>query len=190
MLIDPYNLPMLKDLLTPLVTPIGAAAMARLSLLLNHVIAAESVAVERLKPHAGRSVQLFCTGWPTLLPALPMLAFTITAAGLLEWAGAHPPAEPALRVSMDVSNPAQLLGQCLSGERPHVNIEGDAALATDVGWLIENLRWDIEDDLAQIMGPTVAHQLARLGRGVGRGFGSALRALQSLASRRGGGAFP
>jgi ubiquinone biosynthesis accessory factor UbiJ len=181
---------MLKELLTPLVFPIGAAAMARLTLLLNHVIAAESVAVQRLKPHAGCSVQLFCTGWPALLPALPVLAFTITPAGLLQWCGDHPPTEPALRVTLDASNPAQLVGQCLSGERPHVNIEGDAALATDVGWLIDHLRWDIEDDLAPIIGPTLAHQLARVGRGVGRGFGTALRTVQGLASRRGGGAFP
>jgi ubiquinone biosynthesis accessory factor UbiJ len=175
-------------MLNAILTPIGAAAMARITLLLNHVLSSEAVATERLKPHAGRTVHLVCTGLPFVLPTLPVMAFTVTAAGLLEWCGESLPVAPELKVSLDVSNPAQLAGQWLSGERPAMGIEGDSAFAADVSWLIENLRWDIEDDVAKIVGPTVAHQLAQMARWVTRGFGFAVSSLQGFAARRGGGA--
>jgi ubiquinone biosynthesis protein UbiJ len=54
----------------------------------------------------------------------------------------------------------------LSGDaRPQVQVEGDAALAGDVQWLVANLRWDIEADLADVIGPMAAHELMRVGRG-------------------------
>ena len=43
------------------------AVMERVTLLLNHVIGAEPVAVARLRPHAGSSVQVEFAGWLTLL---------------------------------------------------------------------------------------------------------------------------
>lgn len=45
-------------------------------------------------------------------------------------------------------------------------MDGDAQLAGDFNWLIDHVRWDIEDDLAAITGPAVAHQLGRFGRAV------------------------
>ena len=177
-------------MLNAFTSSLGAAAMERITLLLNHVLAAERVATERLKPHAGRSVQLVWTGWPSLLPAPPLVAFTVTPAGLLEWCGAEPPGAPELRINLDASNPARLAAQWLAGERPAIGIEGDSAFAADVSWLIENLRWDIEDDLAGIVGPGPAHQLARAGTLVARGFTSAVRVLQGLAVRGGGGGPP
>jgi len=164
-------------------TSLGSAAMERITLLLNHVIAAEPVAAERLRPHSGRSIQLQWTGWPGLLPPPPVVAFAITPAGLLEWNGGQAPALPDLRVSIDASNPLRLMGQWLSGERPAVVIEGDSALATDVSWLIDNLRWDIEDDVARIIGQAPAHELARAASLVAGGFREAARALQGLMAR-------
>ena len=38
--------------------------MERLVLLVNHVIAAEPAALERLRPHAARTMQIELTGWP------------------------------------------------------------------------------------------------------------------------------
>jgi ubiquinone biosynthesis accessory factor UbiJ len=167
----------------PLFSMLGSATMARVTLLLNHVLASEPVATERLKAHAGRSLLLQWTGWPGFLPTPPVVAFTVSPAGLLEWCGEAAPESPELRVLFDASNPMRLAAQWLSGERPSVNIEGDAAFATDVSWLMANLRWDIEDDLAQLLGPAVAHQLAQFGAVVARGFGAAVQALSSLASR-------
>ncbi|MEO8154842.1 MAG: hypothetical protein ABI605_17390 [Rhizobacter sp.] len=165
---------------------LGSAAMERITLLLNHVIAAEPVATERLRPHAGRSIQLQWTGWPALLPPAPQVAFSITPAGLLEWCGDQVPAQPDLRVTIDASNPLRLMSQWLSGERPQVGIDGDSALATDVSWLIDNLRWDIEDDIARVIGQGPAHELARAASVLSAGLREAVRALQSLVKRGGG----
>jgi ubiquinone biosynthesis protein UbiJ len=173
-------------MLNALTSSLGAAAMERITLLLNHVLASERVAMARLKPHAGRSLQLLWTGWPSLLPAPPQVAFTVTPAGLLEWCGAAPPAVPELRISLDASNPARLAAQWLASERPRIAIEGDSAFAADVSWLIENLRWDIEDDLAQVIGAGPARQVARAGSLVGKGVTAAVQALQRLAASRSG----
>jgi ubiquinone biosynthesis protein UbiJ len=43
-------------------------------------------------------------------------------------------------------------------------------------WLMDNLRWDIEDDLAGIVGPLAARQLAQFG-------GTLRRTLSGLAAR-------
>ncbi|WP_418319176.1 hypothetical protein [Piscinibacter sakaiensis] len=154
------------------------AALRRLTLLLNHVLASEPAASERLKQHQGRSIVVELERWPSLLPALPPLAFAVTPAGLLEWnegpAAAAASAEAAadLRVNIDASNPALLLARGLTGERPRIDIAGDAAFATDVNWLFENLRWDVQEDLARLVGDAPARELARFGRMIA----SALRA--------------
>ena len=179
----PYN----PGMLNAITSSLGSAAMERITLLLNHVIAAETIATERLKPHAGRHVQLVWAGWPSLLPAPPVVAFAVTPAGLLEWVGAEAPATPELRVSLDASNPARLAGMWLAGERPSINIDGDSAFAADVSWLIDNLRWDIEDDLARIVGQAPARQMARAASTVASAFSVAAKTLQDLVVRGGGG---
>lgn len=165
----------------------SAAVMERVTLLLNHVIGGEPAAQQRLQPHAGRTVQVSFEGWPSLLPPLPPTAFRISPAGLLEWVGSDPPATPELRVAVDASNPALSFVRGLGGERPKVEIAGDAQFAADVSWLFENLRWDVQDDLARIVGDAPARELSRLGQGIAAGLREALRALGSVASRLRGG---
>jgi ubiquinone biosynthesis accessory factor UbiJ len=146
----------LQSLLTP-------AVMQRLTLLLNHVLSSEAVATAKLQPHSGRRVQLNVVDWPSSLPAWPTLVFAITPAGLLEWQpgalGTTPGATPDLTVSIQANNPAQVLWQVLSGQRPRIDVAGDAALAGDISWLMDNLRWDIQDDIARWLGQGPAHQL-------------------------------
>ncbi|MDC8786672.1 hypothetical protein [Roseateles koreensis] len=156
---------MIQEWLTPL-TP---AVQDRTILLLNHVISRESHAMARLSPFAGRSVVLHLHGWPALLPPMPDLALGITPAGLFErldaLVGAEEAGAPAaLRIELDASNPALMALGALTGEKPRVTVQGDAALAGEINWLTENLRWDIEDDLANVVGPAAAHQLARFGK--------------------------
>ncbi|MCW5666033.1 MAG: hypothetical protein KIT35_19560 [Piscinibacter sp.] len=174
-------------MLQSLQTFASAAVMERVTLLLNHVIASEPAAQQRLRPHTGRLLEIRFDGWPSLLPPLPATAFRISAAGLLEWCGQEPPATPELRVGVDASNPALALVQTLSGERPRVEIAGDAQFATDVNWLFDNLRWDVQDDLARIVGDAPARELARLGQGIAAGLREAVRTIGSVASRLRGG---
>lgn len=161
----------------------GTAFMERFTLWLNHVIASESAAVQRLRPHAGRFIRLQLTGWPSLLPPLPELSFAVTPAGLLEWCPAPTTAHPDLQLSVDASNPARSFVEGLSGQRPPVAVVGDAALATDVSWLMDNLRWDLQDDLARFVGVGPAHELARIGGKLATGLREAVGALAGLAVR-------
>jgi ubiquinone biosynthesis accessory factor UbiJ len=166
------------------------ATMERLTLLVNHVIGSEPVAMARLRGHAGRSVQLDLQSWPGLLPALPATTFRVSAAGLMEWCGAEVVDSPDLRVSVDASNPARAAMQALSGVRPSVDVSGDAAFATDLNWLIDNLRWDVQDDLARVVGQVPARELARIGGGIASGLREAARTLGGLVQRQRGAAEP
>ena len=164
----------------------GAAVMERATLLINHVLASEAVATERLRGHAGSCIRLHFEGWPAPLPALPNAAFRITPAGLLEWCGAEPSGDAALQISVDASNPAGMALRALAGERPPIMVTGDAALASDVNWLFDHLRWDLVDDLEQLVGPAAAQQLATLGAAVHAAVKGAAQALAGRA-RAGGG---
>jgi ubiquinone biosynthesis protein UbiJ len=168
----------------PLLQSAGAALMQRCTLLANHVLASEPVATERLRAHAGKRLHIELRRWPSLLPAWPELDFDITPAGLLEWQGGAPVGEPALRLVVDAANPALLMARGLAGERPTVEVQGDAALAGDVSWLIDNLRWEVSDDLARYVGPVAAQAIARVGRVLGSGLREALRLGAALAPRR------
>ena len=129
------------------------------------------MATERLKPFAGRVLEMQLRHWPAVLPPWPPLVFRITAAGLLEWveleAGAESGAD--LTVGVDASNPALLAWQGVASlwgqPKPAIEVAGDAALAAEVNWLAENLRWDVADDLQRILGPGPALAFSPGGKG-------------------------
>jgi ubiquinone biosynthesis accessory factor UbiJ len=166
----------LESLLAP-------AVMERLALVVNHVLASEAVATERLKPHAGRTIELVASGWPSLLPPAPPCVYRVTPAGMVEWVGPAREVGADLTLRIDASNPALLVTKMLAGEQPPVAVEGDAQLAGDVNWLMQNLRWDVEADLERLFGPTVAVQLHRLGRAVAHALRAAVQGLGQLSGR-------
>ncbi|MEP6739245.1 MAG: hypothetical protein ABJA61_02625 [Caldimonas sp.] len=159
------------------------SVMERLVLLVNHVISAESAATERLRPHASRTMQLEFVAWPALLPPLGPWTFRVTPAGLVEWIEEAGVLSPDLRVAVDAANPALLLARLVSGERPAITVSGDAAFATDLDWLIDNLRWDIQDDLARFVGNAPARELAKFGGFVASALRDAAKTLRDLAAR-------
>ena len=162
---------------------VGQAAVERLTLLANHVISSEPIATARLRTHAGRCMQFHFDSWPSVLPPWPPLIFRVTPAGLIEWCGETPVDEPALRVTIDASNPALAMVQAMGGVRPKVGVSGDAAFAADLNWLFDNLRWDVQDDLARIVGAAPARELSRLAGGVAAGVREAVRTLGGLVTR-------
>jgi ubiquinone biosynthesis protein UbiJ len=149
-------------------------AAPRTLLLLNHVLSSEPVASAKLQAHAGKFIDLRWEA-PTLakLPAplaavLPLSQwasgawrFLITPAGLLEWvpASAGHAEGQGLTLSLQIDNPVTLASQALRGQRPDVTIEGDVALAEVAAWLMKNLRWDMQDDVARWLGGTPAEAL-------------------------------
>lgn len=159
--------------LSPLLMP---ALQDRLVLMINHVVSREPVATQRLRPWAGRSLVVHLAGWPSLLPAVPDLVLGVTPAGLFERLDSAPAGAPGLRIELAAGNPARLALGALTGEPPAVTVQGDAAFAGEMHWLMDNLRWDIEDDLAGVVGPLPARQLAQFGRAL-------RRTLSGLAAR-------
>lgn len=164
---------------------LAPALAERLTLLLNHVLAAEPAATERLQPHRGAVLTLQLQGWPALLPPPPLLSWRVTPAGLLQWNGAEGlgPAlaeATSLQASLDAANPALLLARTLAGEAPPLRIEGDAQLAGEVNWLLQNLRWDVAADLERLFGPSVAAVLHPAGRRLGEALRQGLKGLVSL----------
>lgn len=121
----------------------------RLLLLLNHVLQQEPQAQERLRRQQGKTVQ---AQWGPC--ALKVQA---TAAGLL--ALAAPGGTPDLRIGLSASSPLALAQAALSGSKPALEIQGDVQLAAEVAWLFDHVRWDAEEDLARLLGDTVAHRL-------------------------------
>ncbi|MEO8298925.1 MAG: hypothetical protein ABI574_14075 [Burkholderiales bacterium] len=148
---------------------LSTAVLERVTLLLNHVLAAEPEATARLRTHSGRSLRI---GWesagpglPAWLPKPPPATWRVTPAGLLEVEAADPnapAATPDLLVTLD---PKAWFDWVLDAERGPLpmDVQGDAAFATTLGWLSQHVRWDIEDDLARVIGDVPARMLTRLG---------------------------
>jgi ubiquinone biosynthesis protein UbiJ len=171
------NLPSpLNDLLLP-------AVRARCVLLANHVLHASPAATARLKPHAGRSLRIEVVGWRGPLPVPPPLSLRITPAGLLDvLPAALADAAVDLHVRLDGSKPLHTAGRLLAGDMPSVAIEGDAAFAGDVNWVLANVRWDLVADLDRVFGPVIAQGLGTVGarlsaaaQGVARGAAGLVR---------------
>ncbi|MFO1227824.1 hypothetical protein [Roseateles sp.] len=155
------------------------AVQERLVLLGNHVLSREPVAQQRLARITGRAVVVHVAGAPGFLPAPPDLVLAVTPAGLFERLDAAPP--ESLRVEIDGSQPWQLAMSALGVERPRVTVQGDAAVASELSWLIENLRWDIEDDLAGVVGPLPARQIVRFARSARDAIGALAKTVAASA---------
>ena len=52
--------------------------------------------------------------------------------------------------------PGSGAGRVMQGKARVVRIEGDAAWRCRVNWLVDHLRWDVEEDLARLMGDAPA----------------------------------
>ena len=135
----------------------------RCILLLNHVLMQEPQAMQRLVRQKGR----------VIFAEWRMVSFKVlvTPAGLFDLAA--PVSVADLTVVLNESSPARLVQSLLQGEKPPVRIDGDVQLAAELNWLADNLRWDMEEDLARILGDAPAHwlvQAVKSGSAALRGF--------------------
>jgi ubiquinone biosynthesis protein UbiJ len=150
----------------------------RIVLLLNHVLQQEPEAMARLQRQKGQTALI---QWR--LFALHLVA---TPAGLLDVAA--PSATPDLTLTVTQASPFDVLQKTLRGDKPEVRIEGDVQLAAEVNWLVDHVRWDIEEDLSKIVGDVMAHRLGQIGQGMAsalRGFAANLpRGPASSAERK------
>ena len=121
----------------------------RIVLLLNHVLAQEKQATERIFRQKGRVVSVKWSSFTMQLIATP--------AGLLDISPAGARADLALTV--EETSPFVLAQGALEGKKPAIRIEGDVQLAAEVNWLVDHVRWDAEEDLSRIIGDAPAHTL-------------------------------
>ena len=128
----------------------------RAVLFLNHVLQQEPEAQDRLARQKGRVV-LF--RWRSL-----NMRVQATPAGLLELAPEGP--SPELTLTVTETSPFALAGASLRGDKPAVQIEGDVQLAAEINWLVDHVRWDVEEDLARVVGDAPAHAIGSTARKV------------------------
>ena len=129
---------------------------------LNHLLASEPWARERLAPFAGEAIELRA-------PPLPALRVVIAGDGQLAPAAARASELAAneqassLILSLRPDAPAA----ALRGEEHllgAVEVQGNAKLASEVMFLVRHLRWDVEEDLSRVIGDVAAHRLVATAR--------------------------
>ena len=126
----------------------------RVVLFLNHVLMQEPQAQERLKRQKGKPVKV---QWGDV-----HLTLAATPAGLLERPGVA--VQPELTVTLTQTSPFAVAQSVIAGDKPGVDIQGDVQLAAEVAWLVDNVRWDVEEDLSRVVGDATAHTLSRFAR--------------------------
>ena len=136
----------------------------RLVLMLNHVLMQEPEAQARLARQTGRVVEARWRNFTMRLVATP--------AGLLDLALAS--AVPDLTLTLTEESPWQLAQAAARGDKPPVRIAGDVQFAAEINWLVDHVRWDLEEDLSRLVGDAPAHA-------IGQGLSRMAQALRKFA---------
>ena len=123
----------------------------RLVLALNHVLMQEPEAQARLARQSGRVVEAQWRKFAMRLVATP--------AGLLDLA--NPSAAADLTLTLTEESPWQLAQAAARGDKPPVRIAGDVQFAAEINWLVDHVRWDLEEDLSRVLGDAPAHAIGQ-----------------------------
>jgi ubiquinone biosynthesis protein UbiJ len=132
----------------------------RIVLLLNHVLQQEPEAMQRLARQKGRIVKFAWQQFTLMLTATPV--------GLLAVASPSEGATTKVDLLLEVTDTdvMDLSQKLMRGDKPNVRIEGDIQLAAEVQWLAQNVNWDLEDDLARVVGDVPAHHLMKTAKDI------------------------
>lgn len=112
---------------------------------INHLLAREPWAREKLARHAGR-VALFDAG-------VMSVRLKATADGMVQAAAAGEQQSVTIRVRL---SDLPLILQHREHAFSYVQIEGDADFANTISQLSESLRWEAEEDLSRLIGDVAA----------------------------------
>ncbi len=134
---------------------------------LNHLLDSAPWARARLRPHAGARAHM-------RVGALAV-DFSIGAQGYL--AECLSEEEPQVRIEMPWPGPADL-SEGIDGAMRKARIEGEVEFADTLGFVLRNLHWDAEGDLAKLVGDVLAHRLHRSGESAWRTARGAAASLQ------------
>ncbi len=119
---------------------------------LNHLLRQNPWAAERLRPFAGKTIRL----------QVPPLQTTLTLDGAGECVAAAPDAPIDAEILVPASAALRLLANP-SSAMTLATLQGDMDLATTFGKVLQQIRWDFEEDLSRVVGDIPAHQLTQTG---------------------------
>lgn len=138
---------------------------------LNHMIQGEHWAQERLQAHSGALV-LITTG-----------LFTIRL-GVNEHGLFHYPDGDVFDADVTITLPSDVPVRLLIDRDKlfsSVKLGGSADIAESLAFVLRNLEWDVEADLARLVGDIPARRLARLGQALAKAIqDSAMRAAENV----------
>lgn len=117
---------------------------------LNHLLAGEGWAQERLKAFAGQQVLVECG----------TLQFRLAIEGDGSVRTAAPGGAAAVNIVLPADAPVRFVTD-RDSLLAHTRISGNADLAEALAFLFRHLRWDAEADLAGVVGDIPARRLAR-----------------------------
>jgi ubiquinone biosynthesis accessory factor UbiJ len=123
---------------------------------INHLLRDADWARARLEPFAGCAVRFE-------IPPLSA-AFIVGTDGRLLPFGSQ--TEPVTVVRLTLPTLVRLLWLHDDSARKEAQVEGDTALASALTGILSSLRWDVEEDLSQIVGDVAAHRLTQAGSGL------------------------
>ncbi|MEY2633621.1 MAG: hypothetical protein RIR00_2275 [Pseudomonadota bacterium] len=120
---------------------------------LNHLLAQSSWAAGRLQAYYGQTLRIELAGMSLLATLEDGPRLSPAAAG----------SEPAVTLQLPADTPIRLLTD-RSSLFSAVRLQGAADFAEALGFVFRNLSWDVEDDLARVVGDVAAHRLVQGGR--------------------------
>lgn len=129
--------------------PPWPSPLALLPQAINHLLNQEAWAREKLLPHAGKTLKLVVSPFD--------LSLSVNEEGFAELAQTDAP--HAVRIELPLSSLPQILVQGRPAAMRQMKLEGDADFAQTVSFLVENLRWEVEEDLSKVVGDTLAHRM-------------------------------
>lgn len=115
---------------------------------LNHLLKSASWARERLRPFAGKIARFELVPFTT--------TFVILASGEVADAPATAVPDAGFRLTPGVAL-RTITGDTEAWQK--VAATGDAALAREILYIAQNLRWDVEEDLSHVFGDIAAHRM-------------------------------
>lgn len=121
---------------------------------LNHVLAQNAWALQRLIPLSGKTFAVH-------VAPLPTLRFTLLPDGYV--ADAEP--EAFVEASLSATPDALLRYFAVQPRDPSlIQIGGDTQLGAEIGHILAHITWEAEEDLSRLFGDILAHRMAGLGR--------------------------
>ena len=120
---------------------------------LQHLTNQNNWSKSLLIPFAGRIVAFNFTLIQANLIILEDGSLAISAESATPEASIHVPPSLAIRLLAGDENAKML-----------IKIDGDTHLATEISKVLQNMRWDVEEDLSKITGDITAHKIGEISR--------------------------